>query len=109
MRLAAAGAGRGKGGPQAELVLMDRPYPELTVKRTADILFNQTRQRRRICNCCWRIRPSLPTGASMRLIGWSMGGCGLASASAGTGRVPGAAAGVMTSQGGRLRSFSSMR
>ena len=26
-----------------ELLLVDRPYPELTVKRTADILFNQVR------------------------------------------------------------------
>ncbi|MGS3177010.1 MOSC domain-containing protein [Aeromonas sanarellii] len=33
----------GRVAPQAELVLVDRPYPELTVKRTADILFNQTR------------------------------------------------------------------
>ena len=40
--LAAAGAGRGKVDPQ-ELTLVDRPYPELTVKRTADILFNQAR------------------------------------------------------------------
>lgn len=29
--------------PDAELQLADRPYPELTVKRTADILFNQAR------------------------------------------------------------------
>ncbi|WAF68072.1 MOSC domain-containing protein [Aeromonas dhakensis] len=29
--------------PQERLELVDRPYPELTVKRTADILFNQLR------------------------------------------------------------------
>ncbi len=29
--------------PADELLLVDRPYPELTVKRTADILFNQPR------------------------------------------------------------------
>ncbi|MCH7372276.1 MULTISPECIES: MOSC domain-containing protein [Aeromonas] len=29
--------------PDAELQLADRPYPALTVKRTADILFNQVR------------------------------------------------------------------
>ncbi|MGY3944390.1 MOSC domain-containing protein [Aeromonas tecta] len=33
----------GEVAPDAELQLVDRPYPELTVKRTADILFNQTR------------------------------------------------------------------
>ena len=33
----------GRVAPVDELLLMDRPYPELTVKRTADILFNQTR------------------------------------------------------------------
>ena len=29
--------------PDAAMELVDRPYPELTVKRTADILFNQVR------------------------------------------------------------------
>ena len=33
----------GRVDPQGELTLVDRPYPELTVKRTADILFNQAR------------------------------------------------------------------
>ena len=33
----------GHVAPVDELLLMDRPYPELTVKRTADILFNQAR------------------------------------------------------------------
>ena len=33
----------GRVAPVDELRLMDRPYPELTVKRTADILFNQAR------------------------------------------------------------------
>lgn len=33
----------GRVEPQGELTLVDRPYPELTVKRTADILFNQVR------------------------------------------------------------------
>ena len=33
----------GRVAPVDELRLMDRPYPEPTVKRTADILFNQTR------------------------------------------------------------------
>ena len=29
--------------PQETMELVDRPYPALTVKRTADILFNQVR------------------------------------------------------------------
>lgn len=33
----------GQVAPDEELLLVDRPYPELTVKRTADILFNQAR------------------------------------------------------------------
>ncbi|MGL5815260.1 MAG: MOSC domain-containing protein [Aeromonas sp.] len=33
----------GEVAPDAELQLADRPYPELTVKRAADILFNQVR------------------------------------------------------------------
>lgn len=33
----------GRVTPDAELRLADRPYPELTVKRAADILFNQVR------------------------------------------------------------------
>ncbi|MDX7767751.1 MOSC domain-containing protein [Aeromonas caviae] len=33
----------GRVDPQGELTLVDRPYPELTVKRTADILYNQAR------------------------------------------------------------------
>lgn len=33
----------GMVSPESAMELVDRPYPELTVKRTADILFNQVR------------------------------------------------------------------
>ncbi|EPX9364783.1 MOSC domain-containing protein [Aeromonas veronii] len=33
----------GMVSPESSMELVDRPYPELTVKRTADILFNQVR------------------------------------------------------------------
>ena len=35
------GCWKREGGSAGELTLVDRPYPELTVKRTSDILFNQ--------------------------------------------------------------------
>lgn len=35
----------GRVAPQETMALVDRPYPALTVKRTADILFNQLRDK----------------------------------------------------------------
>ena len=42
------------------------------MKRTADILFNQTRNREDLQLLLDPTRRSLPTGASMRPIGWNM-------------------------------------